>query len=124
MRTQIAPSTSRIFPGMKILQPLTNINGKITPEIILNMVAKYYGVRPGSVLNKRREASLVLCRFISYKLLRRHTRMSLNEIGEFFGRDHTSVMYGLSSLQNWIDTEDGTRNDFEQIEKLILDGQD
>lgn len=74
-------------------------------ERIIDEVCEVYGVKKSDLQSKRRLKSFSLPRQICMYLARRNTRLSLEEIGGFFGgRDHTTVLYAT-----------------ERIEKLILD---
>jgi chromosomal replication initiator protein len=68
-------------------------------ELIIQAVSDYYHVKRTEVLGKRRHKSVSLPRQMCMYLARHHTRHSLEEIGAHFGgRDHTTVMHAVRSV--------------------------
>ena len=66
---------------------------------IFDAVTKYYGVRLSDLQSKRRHKSIAFPRQVCMYLARRHTRYSLEEIGGYFGgRDHTTVMHAVKTV--------------------------
>lgn len=72
---------------------------RITIQQIFDAVTKYYGVKPSDLQSKRRHKSIAFPRQVCMFLARRHTRYSLEEIGGYFGgRDHTTVMHAVKTV--------------------------
>jgi chromosomal replication initiator protein len=72
---------------------------RITIQQILDAVTKYYGVRLSDLQSKRRHKSIAFPRQVCMYLARRHTRYSLEEIGGYFGgRDHTTVLHAVRTV--------------------------
>jgi chromosomal replication initiator protein len=72
---------------------------RITIQQIFDVVTKYYNVRLSDLQSKRRHKSIAFPRQVCMYLARRHTRYSLEEIGGYFGgRDHTTVMHAVRSI--------------------------
>src|SRR5436190_8154938 len=70
-----------------------------TIQLILDAITAFYDVRLSDLLSKRRHKSIALPRQVGMWLARRHTRYSLEEIGNYFGgRDHTTVMHAIRSI--------------------------
>ncbi|MCC6675745.1 MAG: chromosomal replication initiator protein DnaA [Phycisphaerales bacterium] len=71
-----------------------------TIQSIINAVTDFYGVRLTDLQSKRRQRSVALPRQVCMFLARRHTRHSLEEIGGYFGgRDHTTVMHAIRTIE-------------------------
>lgn len=71
-----------------------------TIQGIINAVTDFYGVRLTDLQSKRRQRSVALPRQVCMFLARRHTRHSLEEIGGYFGgRDHTTVMHAIRTIE-------------------------
>ncbi len=71
-----------------------------TIDAILDVVCRYYDVKRGDLLGKRRHQSISLPRQVGMFLAREHTRLSLEEIGaQFGGRDHTTVIHAVKSIK-------------------------
>jgi len=72
---------------------------RITVQQIMDAVTKYYNVRPSDLQSKKRHKSIAFPRQVCMYLARRHTRYSLEEIGGYFGgRDHTTVMHAVRTV--------------------------
>jgi len=89
---------------------------RITIQQIFDVVTKYYNVRLSDLQSKKRHKSIAFPRQVCMFLARRHTRYSLEEIGGYFGgRDHTTVLHAVRTVDQ--DTKDDrTIND--QITQL------
>jgi chromosomal replication initiator protein len=72
---------------------------RITIQQIFDAVTKYYNVRLSDLQSKRRHKSIAFPRQVCMFLARRHTRYSLEEIGGYFGgRDHTTVLHAVRTV--------------------------
>jgi chromosomal replication initiator protein len=80
---------------------------RITIQQIFDAVTKYYNVRLSDLQSKRRHKSIAFPRQVCMFLARRHTRYSLEEIGGYFGgRDHTTVLHAVRTVEK--DCKDDT----------------
>jgi chromosomal replication initiator protein len=78
---------------------VTNEQKRITIQQILDAVTKYYNVRLSDLQSKKRHKSIAFPRQMCMFLARRHTRYSLEEIGGYFGgRDHTTVLHAVRTI--------------------------
>ncbi len=86
---------------------------RITIQQIFDVVTKYYNVRLSDLQSKKRNKSIAFPRQVCMYLARRHTRYSLEEIGGYFGgRDHTTVLHAVRTI------DDDTKNDQEIANQL------
>ncbi len=89
---------------------------QVTLQNIVDTVTAYYNVKLSDLQSKRRHKSITQPRQVCMWLARKRTRFSLQEIGAFFGgRDHTTVMHSIQTI------EDRTRADTvfaQQIQQL------
>ncbi|MCH2135406.1 MAG: chromosomal replication initiator protein DnaA [Phycisphaerales bacterium] len=96
----------------------------VSVQSILDTVSGFYGLRVGDLLSKRRQRSIALPRQIGMYLARRHTRFSLGEIGGYFGgRDHTTVMHAIKTIDGKRVNDDGLDRDLVRLEEALT-GQD
>ncbi len=73
---------------------------RITVQQIFDAVTKYYNVRLSDLQSKKRHKSIAFPRQVCMFLARRHTRYSLEEIGGYFGgRDHTTVLHAVRTIE-------------------------
>lgn len=89
-----------IGPGIDKPEPTVQI------QTIINAVTDFYTVKVTDLQGKRRQRSIALPRQLCMFLARRHTRFSLEEIGGHFGgRDHTTVMHAVKTIEARRDTD-------------------
>ena len=90
---------------------------QVTPDIIINVVAKEYGVTYDDIVSTRRNAEFVLPRQIVMYISRRLLDTSLEGVAKALGKkDHTTIMHGAKK----IDSEIKNNREFkEKIEMLI-----
>lgn len=82
-----------------------------TIHVVIKVVTDFYGVRLTDLQSKRRHRSVTTPRQVCMYLARRHTRHSLEEIGGHFGgRDHTTVMHAIETVE----ARRKTSQDFDQ----------
>ena len=102
----------------KILKPMLSPNEKkhLTPEIIINAVAKYYDMTPDKLTSKLRSAEISNARNVAMYICRDYLELKLAKIGELFGgRTHTTVMHGCTNVEE----DKDLKSDAEEIIKLI-----
>ena len=74
---------------------------QLTIQGIIETISEYYDLKLADLLSKRRHKSISLPRQIGMYLARKHTRFSLEEIGGYFGgRDHTTVMHAVRTIDS------------------------
>lgn len=96
--------------------PHTSVQG------ILDAITGYYDVKLNDLLSKRRHKSIALPRQVGMYLARRHTRYSLEEIGAYFGgRDHTTVMHAIKTVNERKTQDSAFAQDITRIEEAVLD---
>ena len=92
----------------------------ITIQQILDLVTKYYSVRPADLQGKKRHKSIAFPRQVCMFLARRHTRYSLEEIGGYFGgRDHSTVLHGVRTVDAGIKSDRDVANQLAQLESQL-----
>lgn len=95
--------------------------GSLTPEHIIRVVAKIYGVDEERLLSKQRSRDVSLPRQVAMYLIREETGASLPQIGEALGgRDHTTVMYGCNKISDRLETDDGLRRQVFSIREALF----
>ena len=96
----------------------------VSIQDILDAITSFYDIRLTDLLSKRRHKSVTVPRQLGMWLARRHTRFSLEEIGGYFGgRDHTTVMHAIKSIDNKKGGDDRFHRDIGRIEGQLSDGE-
>ncbi|MBY0260696.1 MAG: chromosomal replication initiator protein DnaA, partial [Phycisphaerales bacterium] len=84
---------------------------------------EFYNVKITDLQSKRRIRSIVLPRQICMYFARKHTRFSLEEIGGYFGgRDHTTVMHAVRSIEGRIETDADVARAVAVLESQVKSG--
>lgn len=77
----------------------------LTPEKIIHFVSEFYGIRPEDILGKSQLQECALPRQICMFLCRMELKIPFVKIGEFFSRDHSTVMTSVKAIQKKIDIQ-------------------
>ncbi len=73
--------------------------------------------------SKRRQRSIALPRQVCMFLARKHTRFSLEEIGGYFGgRDHTTVMHAVRTIDDRCTKDEKFREVTKSLEDRLRGG--
>ncbi len=97
-----ALETSPITPAMAseaLADHLARADSAITLGDIESTVATYFGITPADIHSSRRTRTVSVARMVAMFLARRHTRMSYPEIGQFMGKNHSSVILAVQRLE-------------------------
>jgi chromosomal replication initiator protein len=82
-----------------------------SPDRILSAVSERFGVRPESLVGKRRTQAIAQPRQVAMYLMRHLTELSLVEIGRVFGgRDHSTVIHACKQVAERIQAEESFRD--------------
>ena len=92
----------------------------ITIDRIVAEVSRTYGVSPGDIRSKKRNAEISLARHISMYVIREVAKISTPSIGEEFGgRDHSTVLYALQRIEDKMNEDYRFRETVEDIIKNV-----
>ena len=78
---------------------------KLDLENILAYVSKGYGIPLSQMRIEKRKKNYVVARNTVFFLARKHTDLSLVEIGNIFGKRHSTVIKGITSLEREMSRE-------------------
>ena len=71
-------------------------------EKIIEEVSKTYNVSEEEILSNKRTAPLVLARQVAMYISRKTTDLSFKQIGECFGKDHTTVLSNVNKVETFL----------------------
>ncbi|MBQ6884199.1 MAG: chromosomal replication initiator protein DnaA [Clostridia bacterium] len=94
-------------------------NAPITVEKIISEVARSYNVSENEILSSRKKANLVLARKAAMYITREITQLTYEEIGEAFGRDHTTVLYNVQTTEKFLQDKPYEKELIEDIIKNL-----
>jgi len=89
----------------EIVQHYAPCEKKLDLEKIIGYVSTGYGISTKEMRSDKRRKPLVIARNTVFFLARKHTDLSLGEIGKIFGRSHSTVIKGITSLEREVSRE-------------------
>lgn len=89
-------------------------------ESIQSGVAKFFNVKVQDLKGPRRTRRVVMPRQIAMFLSRRHTSLSLPEIGkQFGGRDHTTVIHAIKKVEGQLGNDPSFSRKMEMVARTV-----
>ena len=71
-----------------------------TPDVIISETARYYALTPEDIKGRLKTKNVALARQICMYIIRTRTNLSLNDIGEIFSRDHTTILHAVNKVED------------------------
>ncbi len=106
----------------RLLQDLLNEEAQntVTIEKIQSVVTKYYELRAGDLLSRRRPQNIAFPRQVAMYLSRMFTSHSLQEIGDSFGgRDHGTVIHACKTVENMMEQDASAKRTVDLLSKQL-----
>ena len=92
----------------------------ITPDVILDVIAKYFNVQKKDLLSTKKSQEIVFPRQIAMYLCRTELNLPYKKIGDIFGKkDHTTIMHAETKIKNSITMEKNTKLIVESVENIL-----
>ena len=102
-------------------QSISMIKPEITMEQIVREVSNEYGVEAEELRSSSRTAKIALPRQIVMYLTNKHTEHTLVAIAKKLKRkNHTTVMHGIKTIGNRIETDKKLKEAIDQLEQRLL----
>ncbi len=93
---------------------------KITPELIIQVVADHFGITPLDIASQKRNKEVVYPRQIVMYLCQNMTDASLQDIGRYLGgRDHTTIIHGREKIASDLKNNENLTNTIEILKKKL-----
>jgi len=106
----------------RLLQDLLNEEAQntVTIEKIQAVVTKYYELRAGDLLSRRRPQNIAFPRQVAMYLSRMFTSHSLQEIVDSFGgRDHGTVIHACKTVENMMEQDASAKRTVDVLSKQL-----
>ena len=87
-------------------------------EIIVK-VCTYYNITNEDIRGKKRYREQVTARHMAMYLIRNKVGLKLKAIGDLFGRDHSTVMHGIASIQDQSDVDELVSTDIQNLINIL-----
>ena len=110
-----------IDSAAELLSDLLRASSRQTSiDEIQKQVAAHYDVRVAEMFSARRARNIARPRQVAMYLAKTLTSLSYPEIGRRFGgRDHTTVMHAVRSVEGLINTDDSINEDVQLLRSLL-----
>ena len=109
--------------AIEAVQDITGIKNaanQLSEQKIINTVADYYGLIPSQLTGKTRTGQIALARHVAMYLIRNNIDMPLIKIGSAFGgRDHTTVMNGITKVENMLKTDEALKETIDNLQNQL-----
>ena len=93
---------------------------RITLERIMEVVSEEFGIPREHIVGKSRKREVVLARQTVMHFAKLLTHQSLKSIGAYFaGRDHSTVIHALRTIEGYMDTDPQFNARVDRIERLL-----
>ncbi len=94
---------------------------QLTISVIMEAVADFYSLKLSDLQGKRRQKSVAQPRQVCMFFGRKYTSLSLEEIGGYFGgRDHTTVMHAVRTIEERIRMNTQLADQIRTLEDRLL----
>jgi chromosomal replication initiator protein len=95
-----------------------NADKEVSIDFIQKQVVEHFGITLDELKGKSRKKELVIPRQVAIYLAKEHTDFSLKSIGYHFGgRDHSTVIHAIQSVNDMMKTDKDLRASIRDIEK-------
>jgi chromosomal replication initiator protein len=110
------PTVERLLQDL----PTEEAQNTVTIEKIQGVVTKYYELRAGDLLSRRRPQNIAFPRQVAMYLSRMFTSHSLQEIGDAFGgRDHGTVIHACKTVENMMEQDASAKRTVDVLSKQL-----
>ncbi|MEQ8240702.1 MAG: chromosomal replication initiator protein DnaA [Cyclobacteriaceae bacterium] len=105
----------------KILKNIvTDIDSEVGIDYIQKTVSEYFSVNQDDLKAKTRKKEIVIARQVAMYFSKDYTNHSLKSIGNHFGgRDHSTVIHAVQSVNDMIDTNAKFRFSIDELKKKL-----
>ena len=103
-----------------IIKIVKNTKTEIDIKYIQDVVSKYFNISIEDMKDKARKKEIVIARQVAMYFSKDFTNNSLKSIGfHFGGRDHSTVIHAVQSVNDMIDTDSIFRKNIKEINRRI-----
>lgn len=85
--------------AIEVIRTVAQNSPQLTVEDVVSLICRSFDLTPAQLSSKSRRQNLVVARNTAFFLLRKHTELTLEEIGERFHRKHSTVIKGITAVE-------------------------
>lgn len=94
----------------------------VSPEMIIQTVAKHYGVSFADILSEKRTQNIAQARQVGMALTKEFTDLSLAAIGETFGgRNHSTVIHAANKVKEDEEKLPSFKREMNNLRNILMD---
>ncbi len=97
----------------------TEVNN-VEMQDVLDRTANFYGLTAEVLKSQGRAREVVIPRQVAMYLIRELTNHSLPEIGQFFGRDHSTILYSIQKVSELADKDQEISSAIREIKARLV----
>jgi chromosomal replication initiator protein len=118
-RTHGSPDLSVSAVRRALAPPSPPTERALPVSTVLSLVARHFGLRMRDLHSSSRSPRIATPRQIAMYLVRRHCSLSFPEIGQRFGRHHTTVMHACRRVQDLLEGSGSVAAAIRLLEKEV-----
>ena len=99
LKAKLLGCTSSVEMAQEILAQYSLDDPFVDVDSIIRKVCEGFGLSPEQLASRSRKQNLVVARNTIFYLARKHTELSLQDIGDKFSRRHSTVLKGIASVE-------------------------
>lgn len=93
---------------------------ELTPEVIIDIVAEHFNIKPEDIISQKRNAEIVYPRQIAMYICRQMLPITVQAIGKAFGnRDHTTILHGSEKISKLVTTDASVKTTVDVLIKKV-----
>ena len=96
----------------------------VTVDNIINEVARTFDVSASDIRSAKKSANISLARQVAMYIARETTELTYKAIGQCFGKDHTTVLYNVTKIEEFLKDKPYQRELVEDIIKNLKSNND
>lgn len=93
----------------------------LTPAAIKALICRYFQLTPEELVSRSRRKHLLTARSMGIYLCRRLTVHTLEEIGQSFGRKHSTALYAINQFEQRLKKDSKLQSQFEFLSRQVAD---
>ena len=91
----------------------------LTPSTLLEIVADHFVVSSDDILSTKRNQNIVIPRYFFVYLSYNELNMTQEAIGQYLGKDHSTVKHGLDKMEELLKNDESMRMTIEVLRKKL-----
>jgi len=110
-----------VIPGIKRTDIMLKADDTLKIDAVIAVVCRYTGISVEQMNSPSRKREIVYARYMCMWFLRKYSKLTLKALGKIFGgRDHTTAIHAINSVQDWSDVDLQTQWDLARINEILF----